>query len=71
MRALLLDALRGLRYRRSATGVAVGGLTLALAACLLVWLLAIALSDVDPGIANPERVVLLDFKNNPPGEPGS
>lgn len=71
MKTLLLDTLRGLRYRRGATAVAVGGLTLALAACLLVGLLAIALADVDPGIAEPERVVLLDFKNNRPGEPGA
>ena len=67
MKALLLDALRGLRSRRGATAVAVGGLMLAQAACLLVALLAIALSEPDPAIPEPERVVLLDFKGNAPG----
>jgi hypothetical protein len=69
MTGLLSDALRGLRHRRGATLVAVGGLMLAQAACLLVGLLAIALADVDPGIPDPERVVVLDFKGNPPGQP--
>lgn len=67
-RALLLDVLRGLRSRSSATAVALGGLMLAQAACLLVALLAMALSDPDPGISVPERVVVLDFKGNLPGE---
>ncbi len=69
MKALLVDALRGLQSRKRATLVAVGGLTLAMTACLLVALLAIALSDPDPGIPEPERVVILDFKGNPPGQP--
>ncbi|MBA4177715.1 MAG: hypothetical protein C0505_14335 [Leptothrix sp. (in: Bacteria)] len=69
MRALLLDALRGLRQRRGTTLVAAAGLTLALAACLLVALLALALAEVDPAIPDPERVVLLDFKGNVPGQP--
>ncbi|MBB4842597.1 cell division protein FtsX [Paucibacter oligotrophus] len=68
MKALFLDALRGLRSRSAATAVALGGLMLAQAACLLVALLAIALSDPDPGIQAPERVVVLDFKGNLPGE---
>ena len=67
MKALLLDALRGLRSRCGATAVAVGGLMLAQAACLLVALLAIALSEPDPAIPDPERVVVLDFKGNAPG----
>ncbi|HSI58163.1 MAG TPA: FtsX-like permease family protein [Ideonella sp.] len=70
MKALLLDAWRGLRSRRWATGVAAGGLMLAQAACLLVALLAMALSETDPRIPEPERVVVLDFKSNPPGRPG-
>ena len=69
MKALLVDALRGLQSRQQATLVAVAGLTLAMTACLLVALLAIALSDPDPGIPEPERVVILDFKGNPPGQP--
>ncbi|MCV2360806.1 ABC transporter permease [Paucibacter sp. TC2R-5] len=68
MRALLRDVLGGLRARRWATGVALGGLMMALTACLLVGLLAIALSDPDPGVPDPQRVVLLDFKGNLPGE---
>jgi putative ABC transport system permease protein len=69
MKALLLDAWRGLQSRRGSTLVALGGLTLAIAACLLVALLAIALSDPDPAIPNPEQVVVLDFKGNLPGQP--
>ncbi|MBP7667362.1 MAG: hypothetical protein KA774_10980 [Burkholderiaceae bacterium] len=69
MTGLLSDAWRGLRHRRGATLVAVGGMMLAQAACLLVGLLAIALADVDPSIPDPERVVVLDFKGNPPGQP--
>ncbi|HJV72317.1 MAG TPA: FtsX-like permease family protein [Ideonella sp.] len=69
MNALLLDALHGLRSRRGPTLVAMGGLMLALAACLLVGLLAIALAEPAPHIPDPERVVMLDFKGNPPGQP--
>ena len=69
MKALLLDAWRSLQSRRGSTLVAMGGLTLAMAACLLVAMLAIALSDPDPAIPNPEQVVLLDFKGNLPGQP--
>ncbi|WP_082680199.1 FtsX-like permease family protein [Paucibacter sp. KCTC 42545] len=65
---LMRDACRGLRARPWATAVAVGGLMLAQAACVLVALLAVALSDPDPAIPAPERVVLLDFKGNLPGE---
>lgn len=67
MKALLLDALRGLHSRRGPTLIASGGLMLAMAACLLVALLAISLSTTDPTIPDPGRVVLLDFKGNPPG----
>jgi putative ABC transport system permease protein len=69
MKALLLDAWRGLQSRRGSTLVAMSGLTLAIAACLLVALLAIALSDPDPAIPNPKQVVMLDFKGNLPGQP--
>ncbi|MFL6605578.1 MAG: FtsX-like permease family protein [Steroidobacteraceae bacterium] len=71
MKALLLDALRGLNTRRGPTIVAGGGLVLAMTACLLIALLAIALSDPDPAIPDPERVVVLDFKGNLPGQPNS
>ncbi|HWX28355.1 MAG TPA: FtsX-like permease family protein [Steroidobacteraceae bacterium] len=69
MKALLLDAWRGLQSRRGSTLVAMGGLMLAMAACLLVALLAIALSDPDPAIPDPEHVVMLEFKGNLPGQP--
>ncbi len=69
MKALLLDALRALRSRPGATAVAAGGLMLALAATLLVSLLAWALASSDPTIPEPERIVMLDFKGNPPGQP--
>ena len=71
MKTLLLDALRGLHNRRGSTLVATGGLMLAMTACLLVALLAIALSDPDPAISEPKRVVLLDFKSNVPGQPSA
>jgi putative ABC transport system permease protein len=66
---LMLDAWRCLQNRRRSTLVAMGGLMIAIAACLLVALLAIALSDPDPTISNPEQVVVLDFKGNLPGQP--
>jgi putative ABC transport system permease protein len=69
MNALLLDAWRGLQSRRGSTLVVTGGLMLAMAACLLVALLAISLSDPDPAIPNPKQVVVLDFKGNLPGQP--
>lgn len=69
MKTLMLDALRNLRSRRGATAVTVGGLMLAMAACLLLALLASALAEIDPAIPDPDRVVLLDFKGNPPGQP--
>lgn len=69
MKALLLEALRSLRTRPQSMLVAHGGLALALAASLLVALLAQALAAMDPSIAEPERVVVLDFKGNPPGMP--
>ena len=69
MKALLADALNGLARRRVATLVSFAGLTLSLAACLLIALLAIALASIDPGIPEPGRIVLLDFKGNPPGQP--
>jgi len=69
MRVLLADAWNGQRRRRAATLVSVTGLTLAFAASLMVALLAIALSSIDPSIPDPERTVVLDFKGNPPGQP--
>jgi putative ABC transport system permease protein len=69
MKALLCDALRSLIGRRGATFVAGVGLLLAMTACLLVAMLALALFQPDPAIPNPEQVVLLDFKGNPPGRP--
>lgn len=69
MRALLLDALRGLYARRWPTLVAASGLTLALAACLLLALLAIALAEPESGVPDPDQVVVLNFKGNPPGQP--
>jgi hypothetical protein len=70
MKALLQDAWRGLRARAGATLVAGTGLMLALAASVLVALLALALAAVDPHVPDPERVVVLDFRGNPPGKPG-
>ena len=67
MKAVLLDAVSGLRARKAGAAVALVGLALALAACLLTALLAIALSDPAPAIPQPERLVILDFKGNPPG----
>lgn len=69
MKALLLDALRDVRSRGRASAIAIGGLTIGLAACLLVALFAIALAAPDPDVADPERTIMLDFKGNPPGEP--
>lgn len=69
MKTLLLDALRSLHSRRGPTLVAAVGLMLAMTACLLLAMLAIALSETDPAIPDPDRVVLLDFKGNPPGQP--
>ncbi|WP_374661532.1 FtsX-like permease family protein [Inhella sp.] len=66
--ALLLDALRALR-RPGAQWLGPFGLALALAAALLVAWLAHSLASPDPGIHEPERVVVLDFKGNPPGNP--
>ena len=69
MKALLLDAWRGVNSRRGPTLIASVGLMLAMATCLLVALLAIALASPDPAIPDPDRVVLLDFKGNLPGQP--
>jgi len=69
VKAQLLDALRDLRSRGRATAVAIGGLTIGLAACLLVALFAIALSAPDPDVVDPERTIMLDFKGNPPDQP--
>lgn len=69
MKTLLFDALSSLHGRRGPTLIAASGLMLAMAACLLVALLSIALSDPDPAIPDPQRVVLLDMKGNPPGQP--
>jgi putative ABC transport system permease protein len=67
--ALLFDAIRGINSRPGSTLVAGCGLMLAITACLLVALLVIALSDPDPAIIDPARVVVLDFKGNLPGQP--
>jgi putative ABC transport system permease protein len=67
MTALWIDAWRGVASRRAATLVAMTGLTLAMAACILAGLLAIAWSDPDPSIPDPERVVVLDFRVDLPG----
>jgi len=69
VKAQLRDALRDLRSRGRATAVTIGGLTIGLAACLLVALFAIALAAPDPDVLDPERTIMLDFKGNPPGEP--
>jgi hypothetical protein len=69
MKALLLDAWRGAHGRAASSVAAVGGLMVAMAACLIVALLAVALAEPDPTIINPERIVLLDMKGNPPGQP--
>ncbi|MEO5688928.1 MAG: FtsX-like permease family protein [Burkholderiaceae bacterium] len=69
MKALLTDAWGNIRSQARATLVGVGGLTVALAACLLVALLALALATPDPHVRDPDRVVMLDFKGNPPDEP--
>nr|WP_298728092.1 ABC transporter permease [uncultured Steroidobacter sp.] len=69
MKALLIDAWRGAHGRSASTFVAVGGLMVAMAACLIVALLALAFAEPDPTIPAPERVVLLDMKGNPPGQP--
>ena len=68
MRDLVLDALRDLRGRARAIAMAMGGLTIALAACLLVALFALALGAPDPDVADPDRTVMLDFRSNPPGQ---
>jgi len=69
VKALLLDAIRGINSRLGSALVAGGGLMLAMTSCLLVALLAIALSDPDPAIIDPSRVVVLDFKGNLPDQP--
>ncbi len=69
MNDTLRDALRNVRGRGQATVVATGGLTIALAACLLVAVFALALAAPDPDVADPDRTIMLDFKGNPPGEP--
>ena len=68
---LLRDAVHGLHSRRGSTFAAVGGLALAMAASLVVTIIAIALTAPDPAIPDPERVVLLDMKGNPPGMPSA
>jgi ABC-type lipoprotein release transport system permease subunit len=67
--ALLRDAWRSLHGRSGPTIAAVGGLSLALAASLIVAMIANALASPDPSIPDPDRVVLLDFKGNLPGQP--
>ena len=69
MKDLLLDALRDLRARRANTVIAMIGLTIALSACLLMALFALALAAPDPDVPDPQRTIMLDFKGNPPGAP--
>ncbi|WIV96929.1 FtsX-like permease family protein [Kinneretia aquatilis] len=68
---LLREAWAGLRQRRAATLVSAGGLMLAQAACLLVAVLALSRSAIDPGVPAPERVVMLDFRPHAKGEGGA
>jgi len=69
VKALLLEAWGKVRGQARATLVGAVGLAVALAACLLVGLLALALAAPDPHVRDPERVVMLDFKGNLPNEP--
>jgi hypothetical protein len=69
MSRLFREAWRSLQRQPAASAVATVGLALALTAGLLVALIALALADLDPQIPQPERVVLLDFKGNAPGNP--
>ena len=69
MKALLVDALRDVRRRGASMLIAATGLTLALSACLMVALIALALAAPDPGVRDPQRTIMLDFKGNPPGMP--
>ena len=68
MTTLFKEACAGLRQRGASTLVAIGGLSVAMAVCLLVAVLALSQAEVDPGVPTPERVVMLDFKPNQPGE---
>ena len=70
MKALLADAWGNVRAQARPALVATGGLAVSLAACLLVALLALALAAPDPHVRVPGRVVMLDFKNNSPDDPG-
>lgn len=69
MKALLLDALRDMKRRGAGALIAITGLTIALSACLLVALFALALAAPDPDVRDPRRTIMLDFKGNPPGAP--
>ena len=69
MKALMADAWGNVRSQARATLVGMVGLTVSLTACLLVGLLAVALAAPDPHVHDPGRVVMLDFKGNPPNEP--
>lgn len=66
--ALLREACAGLAQRASATWVSCGGMMLAMAACALVAVLALSRAAIDPGVPEPERVVMLDFMTHQPGE---
>ncbi|MBT9494332.1 MAG: hypothetical protein IV107_18745 [Paucibacter sp.] len=65
---LFKEACAGLRLRGSATLVSCGGMLLAMAACALVAVLALSRMAIDPGVPEPQRVVMLDFKTHQPGE---
>lgn len=71
MKALLLDAWRDARRRGPNTVIAIAGLTIALSACLLVTLFALAFAAPDPDVQDSQRTIMLDFKGNPPGAPSS
>jgi hypothetical protein len=65
MTPLLQDAWRALRQPGQLLGSL--GLMLGLAALLITGQMAWTLADTDPAIPSSDRVILLDFKGNPPG----
>jgi len=65
MRALLWDAWRAVQQPGQLLGAL--GLMLGLATLLMASQLAWRLADTDPDIREADRVILLDFKGNPPG----
>ncbi len=65
---LFKEACAGLRLRGSATLVSCGGMLLAMAACALVAVLALSRMEIDPGVPEPQQVVMLDFRTHQPGQ---